>query len=172
MPENVKDRPTRSYEHVFLFSKSSRYYYDASAIAEPIAPSTAARYMGGRSGSSKYSATVPGQGNGKVQGINRPRKAGEIKKEDISPYRNSRDVWLINTVAYRGAHFAAFPPKLALKCILAGCPENGIVIDPFFGSGTTGLVAAENRRRYIGIELNPEYCTLAAERIGGVQIEH
>ena len=75
----------------------------------------------------------------------------EIKKDDISQYRNSRDVWLINTVAYRGAHFAAFPPNLALKCILAGCPENGIVIDPFFGSGTTGMVAAENGRRYIGI---------------------
>lgn len=172
MPENVKDRPTRSYEHVFLFSKSSRYYYNASAVAEPIAASTATRYMGGRSDSGKYSSIVPGQGNGKVQGINRPRKAGAIKKEDISPYRNSRDVWLINTAAYRGAHFAAFPPKLALKCILAGCPENGIVIDPFFGSGTTGLVAAENGRRYIGIELNPEYCTLAAERIGGAQIEH
>ena len=97
MPENVKDRPTRSYEHVFLFSKSNKYYYDASAIAEPIAASTAARYMGGRSDSGKYSAIVPGQGNGKVQGINRPRKAGEIKKEDISPYRNSRDVWLVNT---------------------------------------------------------------------------
>jgi len=78
MPENVKDRPTRSYEHVFLFSKSSRYYYDASAIAEPIAPSTAARYMGGRSGSSKYSATVPGQGNGKVQGI-KPHIPGTVQ---------------------------------------------------------------------------------------------
>lgn len=172
MPENVRDRPTRSYEHVFLFSKSKRYYYDASAIAEPIAPSTAERYIRGRSDSNKYAYAVPGQGNGKVQGINRPRKAGEIKKEDISPYRNSRDVWMINTVAYRGAHFAAFPPKLALKCILAGCPEDGIVIDPFFGSGTTGLVATENNRRYIGIDLNPVYCTLAAERIGGVLIEH
>lgn len=171
MPENVKDRPTRSYEHVFLFSKSNRYYYDASAIAEPIAPSTAARYMRGRSDSNKYSVAVPGQGNGKIQGINRPREAGEIKSGDISPCRNSRDIWLINTVAYKGAHFAAFPPKLALKCILAGCPEGGIVIDPFFGSGTTGLVAAENRRRYIGIELNPEYCTLASERIGGAGIE-
>lgn len=172
MPENVKDRPTRSYEHVFLFSKSGRYYYNASAIAEPIASSTAARYMAGRNADSKYADIVSGQGNGKIQGINRPRKAGEIKKEDISPYRNSRDIWLVNTVPYRGAHFAAFPPKLALKCILAGCPEGGIVIDPFFGSGTTGLVAVENRRRYIGIELNPAYCTLAAERIGGADIEH
>ena len=172
MPENVKDRPTRSYEHVLLFSKSGRYYYDASAVAEPIAQSTAARYMRGRSDSNKYSVAVPGQGNGKVQGINRPRKPGEIRKEDISPYRNGRDVWLINTAAYKGAHFAAFPPKLALKCILAGCPEDGIVLDPFLGSGTTGLVAAENSRRFIGIELNPEYCRLAAERIGGVEIEY
>lgn len=128
--------------------------------------------MRGRSDSNKYSVAVPGQGNGKVQGINRPRKPGEIRKEDISPYRNGRDVWLINTVAYKGAHFAAFPPKLALKCILAGCPEDGIVLDPFLGSGTTGLVATENSRRFIGIELNPEYCRLAAERIGGVEIEY
>ena len=111
--------------------------------------------MRGRSDSNKYSVAVPGQGNGKVQGINRPRKQGEIKKDDIAQYRNSRDVWLINTVAYRGAHFAAFPPNLALKCILAGCPENGIVIDPFFGSGTKGMVAGENGLRSIGIGLNP-----------------
>ena len=75
-------------------------------------------------------------------------------------------MWLINTVAYRGKHFAAYPPKLAERCILAGCPEGGIVLDPFFGSGTTGLAAVQNGRHYIGIELNEEYCTLAEKRIG------
>lgn len=79
--------------------------------------------------------------------------------------RNKRDVWDINTVSYRGGHFAAYPPKLAETCILAGCPEGGIVLDPFFGSGTTGAVAKRLARHYIGIELNPEYCKLAQKRI-------
>ena len=165
MPESVKDRLTRSYEHIFLLAKSQKYFYDAAAIAEPIAEDTARRYMGGRGGSHKYSGEVPGQAG--VQSFNRPRKAGEIKEEDISLFRNCRDVWLINTVPYRGKHFAAYPPKLAERCILAGCPEGGIVLDPFFGSGTTGLAAVRNGRQYIGIELNGEYCVLAGERIGG-----
>lgn len=154
MPESAKDRLTRSYEHIFLLAKSQKYYFDAPAIAEPIAADTARRYMGGRGSSHKYSDEVPGQ-------------AGEIKESDISPVRNCRDVWLINTVPYRGKHFAAYPPKLAERCILAGCPEGGIVLDPFFGSGTTGLAALKNGRHYIGIELNEEYCVLAGERIGG-----
>ena len=74
---------------------------------------------------------------------------------------------LINTVPYKGGHFAAYPPKLAETCILAGCPAGGIVLDPFFGSGTTGLAAKSLDRRYIGIELNPDYCELAKQRIGG-----
>lgn len=100
-------------------------------------------------------AALSGRGSGNMQEL----------------YRNGRDVWMVNTVACKGAHFAAFPPKLALKCILAGCPKNGIVIDPFFGSGTTGLAAVENSRRYIGIELNPAYCMLAEERIRGADIK-
>lgn len=164
MPESAKDRLTRSYEHIFLLTKSQKYYFDALAIAEPIAETTKRRYMGGRSESHKYSGEVPGQVG--VQKLNKPRKPGEIKESDISPVRNCRDVWLINTVPYRGKHFAAYPPKLAEKCILAGCPEGGIVLDPFFGSGTTGLAAIRNGRHYIGIELNEEYCVLAGERIG------
>ena len=74
-------------------------------------------------------------------------------------------MWNINTVPYKGAHFAAFPPRLAETCILAGCPKQGIVLDPFMGSGTTGAVAKGLNRQYIGIELNEEYCRLAAERI-------
>lgn len=165
MPESVKDRPTRCYEHVFLLTKEKKYFYDALAIAEPIAPATAARYKAGRGNNHKYAAEVPGQG--KVQGINRPRAAGVITDADISPFRNRRDVWHINTVPYKGGHFAAFPPKLAETCILAGCPAGGVVIDPFFGSGTTGLAAKALNRRYIGIELNADYCALAGARIGG-----
>ena len=165
MPESAKDRLTRSYEHIFLLAKSQKYYFDAPAIAEPIAADTKRRYMGGRGSSHKYSDEVPGQAG--VQSFNKPRQAGEIKESDISPVRNCRDVWLINTVPYRGKHFAAYPPKLAERCILAGCPKGGIVLDPFFGSGTTGLAALKNGRHYIGIELNEEYCVLAGERIGG-----
>ena len=168
MPESCKDRPSRCYEHVFLLTKSKKYYYDALAIAEPITEGTAARYKGGRSASSKYAEEIPGQG--KVQKLNAARAAGTITDADISPVRNARDVWHINTVPYKGGHFAAYPPKLAERCILAGCPRGGIVLDPFFGSGTTGLAAVKNDRRYIGIELNAEYCELAKERIGGVKL--
>ena len=168
MPESCKDRPSRCYEHVFLLTKSKKYYYDALAIAEPIAEGTAARYKGGRSASSKYADEIPGQG--KVQKLNAARAAGTITDADISPVRNARDVWHINTVPYKGGHFAAYPPKLAERCILAGCPRGGVVLDPFFGSGTTGLAAVKNDRRYIGIELNAEYCELAKERIGGMKL--
>ena len=168
MPESCKDRPSRCYEHVFLLTKSKKYYYDALAIAEPIAEGTAARYKGGRSVSSKYAEEIPGQG--KVQKLNAARAAGTITDADISPVRNARDVWHINTVPYKGGHFAAYPPKLAERCILAGCPRGGVVLDPFFGSGTTGLAAVKNDRLYIGIELNAEYCELAKERIGGVKL--
>ena len=93
-------------------------------------------------------------------------RAGSYYADKPEPtMRNKRDVWDINTVSYRGGHFAAYPPKLAETCILAGCPEGGIVLDPFFGSGTTGAVAKQLARHYIGIELNPEYCKLAQKRI-------
>lgn len=163
VPENVKDRPTRYYEHIFLLTKSPRYYYNGVAIAEPIAASTAVRLQYGRGVSHKYSLDIPGQ---KHQGINDARPNG-IAEDEIPTHRNERDVWQINTVPYKGAHFAAFPPKLAETCIKAGCPENGIVLDPFFGSGTTGAAAKQLGRHYVGIEINPEYCRLAAQRIGG-----
>lgn len=137
MPESAKDRLTRSYEHIFLLAKSQKYYFDALAISEPIAADTARRYMGGRGSSHKYSGEVPGQAG--IQKLNKPRKAGEIKKSDISPVRNCRDVWLINTVPYRGNHFAAYPPKLVERCILAGCPKGGIVLDPFLEAAQQGL---------------------------------
>ena len=150
---------------IFLLTKSKKYYYDAAAIAEPIAPGTAARYRQGRGAGHKYAEEIPGQG--KVQGINKTRSGGYYDDALMPTTRNKRDVWLINTVPYKGGHFAAYPPKLAETCILAGCPAGGVVLDPFFGSGTTGLAAKSLDRRYIGIELNAEYCTLAGARIGG-----
>ena len=165
MPESTRDRPTRCYEYVFLLTKSKKHYYNWQAVAEPIAPTTAGRLKSGVSKGNKYNGTVPGQNQ--PQKINRPREKGAYADELICPVRSRRNVWQINNVAYHGGHFAAYPPKLAETCILAGCPVGGIVLDPFLGSGTTAAAAKHLSRRYIGIELNPDYCTLAKQRIGG-----
>ena len=154
-----------SYEHVFLLTKSRSYYYDALAIAEPMAPTSIARYKRGRIGG-KYAEEVPGQN--KVQGLNQTRSGGYYEDGAAPTVRNKRDVWQINPFPYKGSHFAAFPPKLVETCLLAGCPQDGIVLDPFLGSGTTAAVAKQMGRHYIGIELNPDYCALAEQRIGGV----
>lgn len=79
--------------------------------------------------------------------------------------RNKRSVWTITTKPYSGAHFAVFPPELPELCIKAGCPENGTVLDPFGGSGTTGAVAQQLGRNAILIEINPQYAELAKRRI-------
>ena len=133
-------------------------------IAEPIAEATAQRLKRGV-GSNKYGTAIPGQQQ--RQTINQPRSHGAITDGDINPLRNKRDVWVINTVPFKGAHYAAYPPKLVETCLLAGCPEGGIVLDPFMGSGTTGMVAKRMKRHYIGIELNPDFTEMAYERIGG-----
>lgn len=160
MPESCKDRCSRCYEHIFLLSKSRKYYFDAKAISEPIAPATAERLKRGMKGGNKYGKPVPGQPQ--TQAINRPRAHGEISDSMINPMRNKRDVWVVNTVPFKGGHYAAYPPKLVEPCLLAGCPKGGIVLDPFFGSGTTGMVAKQLNRHYIGIELNPEYAEFDA----------
>ena len=165
MPESVKDRCARCYEHIFLFSKSRKYFFDYKAISEPIAPGTASRLKRGVKGSNKYGEPIPGQA--KQQTINLCREHGEITDGMINPLRNKRDVWIINTVPFKGGHYAAYPPKLVETCLLAGCPKDGVVLDPFMGSGTTGMVAKQLDRHYIGIELNPEYKELAEARIGG-----
>ena len=165
MPESVKDRCARCYEHIFLFSKSRKYFFDYKAISEPIAPGTVSRLKRGVKGSNKYGEPIPGQA--KQQTINLCREHGAITDEMISPVRNKRDVWIINTVPFKGGHYAAYPPKLVETCLLAGCPKDGVVLDPFIGSGTTGMVAKQLDRHYVGIELNPEYKELAEARIGG-----
>ena len=165
MPESVKDRCARCYEHIFLFSKSRKYFFDYKAISEPIAPGTASRLMRGVKGSNKYGEPIPGQA--KQQTINLSREHGSITDDMINPLRNKRDVWIINTVPFKGGHYAAYPPKLVETCLLAGCREGGVVLDPFMGSGTTGMVAKQFDRHYVGIELNPEYKELAEARIGG-----
>lgn len=162
MPEACRDRPTRSYEHIFLLSKSAKYYYDYEQMAEPIKEVSKKRYVRGRSEDNKYLKEDAGIS---VQKINKARKYGQYKGDNIPQFRNKRDIWTINTVSFRGNHYAAFPPKLAEICMIAGSPKGGIILDPFIGSGTVGFVALMQDRNYIGIELNEEYCRLARKRI-------
>ena len=159
MPESVKDRPSKCYEHIFLLSKSPQYYYDYEAVKEPAAESSIARYKRGVSDKTKY--------RDKKQGIFMPRD-----KTDFSDMRNKRDVWsvAINSAHIPG-HFAVYPEKLIEPCILAGTKVGGIVLDPFFGSGTTGVAAIKNGRQYIGIDINPDYCKTAQDRIEKIKNE-
>lgn len=119
-PESVRDRPTRTHEFVFMFSKSERYHYDVDAVQEPTS-------------------------DGKM--------------------RRRRSVWSINTKGFKGAHFAVFPPELVKVCMMAGSKVGDKVLDPFFGSGTVGLVANNLERNWIGIELNEDYAQLARDRL-------
>lgn len=152
MPESVTDRCTKAHEYVFLLSKSARYYYDAEAIAEVVAPASVSRLaqnIEAQAGSDR----VPGKTNGTMKAVGG------------SETRNKRSVWTVATQPYSGAHFATFPPALIEPCILAGCPIGGTVLDPFGGAGTTGLVADRLQRSAVLIELNPAYAAIASERI-------
>jgi DNA modification methylase len=152
MPESVKDRCTKSHEYVFLLSKSPHYYFDSDSIKEPVAESTIKR-LSQNIENQIGSTRVPGKTNGNMKAVG--------NKET----RNKRSVWSINTTPFKGAHFAVFPEALAKTCLLAGCPVGGTVLDPFFGSGTVGVVAVKNSRDYIGIDLNKTYCEMAEKRI-------
>ena len=157
MPESVKDRCTKSHEYIFLLSKSERYYFNAAAIREPVTSikGNARTFRGGGAyvGGKCYSnsACVERKSHGNC--------------ENQAGYRNKRDVWPVSTTGFRGAHFAVFPEKLIEPCVVAGCPESGIVLDPFMGSGTTGVVAKRLGREFIGIDLNSEYVEISANRI-------
>lgn len=158
MPESVTDRPTKSHEHIWLMSRSPKYFYDADAIREDAAPESEARYAAG------YKQFGVAQFNGSPTDKRGPK---EIKGEQLAHLvgRNARDVWTIATSPFAEAHFATFPPELAERCIKAGCPENGTVLDPFGGSGTTGLVADRLQRNAVMIELNPTYAAMARKRV-------
>lgn len=151
MPSSVKDRPTTAHEYLFLLSKSEDYYYDAEAIMEPCTSPAEVRnrvaegYDKGYPGGASFSVGERQWGNG-----NR---------------RNRRSVWTISPEGFAGAHFATFPTKLVAPCIQAGSRPNDTVLDPFCGAGTTGLVASQLGRNFIGIEVNPEYVKLAGERL-------
>jgi len=154
MPESVRDRCTKSHEYIFLLSKSPSYYFDSVAMQEPVAASTAARLAQPTLADQTGSARVPGKTNGNMKAVGN----GET--------RNRRSVWTVTTKPFKEAHFATFPPDLIEPCVLAGCPEDGTVLDPFFGAGTTGLVAQRTGRNAIGVELNPDYIQIAQRRLG------
>lgn len=159
MPESVRDRCTKSHEYIFLLSKSERYHFDAATIQEKALESSRARYKSAFNCGKKE---IAGRGRGAVS----PNSPG---MREFTGYRNKRSVWDINTAGYRGAHFAVYPEKLVEPCILAGCPQGGTVLDPFMGSGTTGVVAKRLGRGFIGIDINTNYCAMAAERIAAVK---
>ena len=182
MPESVTDRCTKSHEYIFLLSKSPHYYFDAEAIAEPVADSTTrrlARDIENQNGSVAYGRT-----NGNMKAV-LPRYGGKkytenpesffrTKSGNIYEYRakrNKRDVWTVSTKPYKGAHFATFPEDLIEPCVLSGCPSDGTVIDPFAGTSTTGVVCKRFGREFVGIEINKEYCIMGAERMQNVQMK-
>ena len=156
MPESVRDRCTKSHEYIFLLTKSPKYYYDHVAIKEPVAASSLKRAESGWK-SDRPSAKVGKEGiDIEVMG-----------KRFVNPEgRNKRDVWFIPTASFKGAHFAVMPEALVEPCVLAGSKEGDIVLDPFTGSGTVGVVALKHGRNFLGVELNPEYAEIAYKRIG------
>ena len=155
MPESVTDRPTKSHEYIFLLSKNLHYYYDNNAVKEPISSVSLER--------AKYAWNCdrPGAKVGE-KGIHTDKMGNRFVNTEG---RNMRDVWTIPVHGFNGAHFAIFPEKLIIPCIKAGSKIDDIILDPFMGAGTTALVAKKLDRKYIGIELNPEYVKIAEERI-------
>ena len=161
MPESVTDRPTKAHEYLFLLSKSASYYYDQDAIREPhrwpdMARKVIAAPNAGRDGDYQKES-------GRNDGGEHISGVGFASDPDAG--RNRRTVWTIATQPFSEAHFATMPRALVEPCIKAGCPVGGTVLDPFSGAGTTGLVATRLQRRYVGIELNPDYVAMSERRI-------
>jgi len=152
MPESVRDRCTKAHEYIFLLSKSARYYFDSLAMQE-----TASKGAAGSHFNTGKTAT------------HQMGRSSDAERVD-GDTRNRRSVWTVATKPYKGAHFATFPPDLIRPCILAGCPKDGTVLDPFGGSGTTALVALEEGRKAVLCELNTDYIALAHKRLEGLQL--
>ena len=164
MPESVTDRLSNRHEHLFLLSKKPRYWFDLDPIREPVVTEHPSALNWSRD---TKEADVPGQstrqhrsGREAYTGTN-VRPTGRRHRSQAESGRNPGDVWTIATQPFSEAHFATMPPALAERCIQAGCKPGGVVLDPFSGSGTTGLAAARHGRRYVGIDLNRDYLDLS-----------
>ena len=144
MPESIKDRCTKSHEHIFLLTKSAKYYFDCEAIQTDTM------------GTAHDKTKRKGRKTQPTTFINGIRLSG-----GYFPKANKRDVWTVCTAPEKEAHFACFPQALIVDCIKAGCPTDGIILDPFMGSGTTAIVARKLNRKYVGFELNPKYMKIA-----------
>jgi DNA modification methylase len=160
MPESVRDRCTKAHEYIFLLTKSAKYYYNAEAVKEPNVAGSLEHHL-------KYNAPDKRNGWPYAQKDKRYSAGGLSNRFKDCGGRNLRSVWTITTKPFREAHFATFPPEIPELCIKAGCPKGGVVLDPFFGAGTTGLVAMRLGREFIGMELNEKYCEMARKRIYG-----
>lgn len=167
MPESVTDRCTKSHEYIFLLSRSKKYFYDHASIrTHGKNPEDDQRRI------TRANNRVDSKVNG-IRQVRIPRNGVDSKggnqgqSEGIPTYEkaNKRSVWSVPTSGYKEAHFATFPEQLIADPIKAGCPEDGIVLDPFMGAGTTALVARKLNRNFIGIELNPQYVAMAGKRL-------
>lgn len=175
MPESVKDRPTRAHEYIFLLSKNPYYYYDAEAVREPAVGFYNAEPAGSqgtmRPNSRRRGNSKTFRGGGAYTNNRSVVNSAVVKREshglvpNETGKRNRRTVWTIATRPYKGAHFATFPEELVRPCVLAGSKLRDIVLDPFCGSGTTGVVAMQEGRDFVGIEINPEYSQISEKRI-------
>jgi site-specific DNA-methyltransferase (adenine-specific) len=163
MPSSVKTRPTVDHEYIFLFSATTDYFYDPDAIREPhVTFSEHSKMKGGRKHFGKRGGTPE---KGKHRGsIN--LHDGRWDQAFHPKGRNKRTVWSIPLSKNRDAHFAVFPESLVRTCLMATCPQGGVVLDPFSGTGTTARVARQMGRRFVGFDTSQEYCRLAASRLG------
>lgn len=169
MPESVRDRCTKSHEQIFLLSKSPRYYFDSDAIKEPaIYGPRGSEFNTGKTGANKdrdWNKQRDSVKQGGFKGKGATPGTGQSAFRAMVDMRNKRDVWTVATAPFKGSHFATFPPKLIEPCILAGCPVDGVVLDPFGGSGTTAYTANAVGRHAILIDLNESVVEFTRNRL-------
>jgi DNA modification methylase len=175
MTESVKDRCTKAHDYVFLLTKSARYWWDAEAVKEPASDNAHSRTRKLRAAEGQKTFPTNERNGIRPPGCGpKSSKAGSgVRYNDsfsaivtqVLPFRNLRSVWKLATQPFPGAHFATFPPRLAELCIQAGCPEDGVVLDPFSGAASTGIACINAGRDYLGIELKPEYIDMSWARL-------
>ncbi|UTN77858.1 site-specific DNA-methyltransferase [Pseudomonas aeruginosa] len=159
MPESVRDRCTKAHEYVFMLSKSPRYYYDHEAVKEDAVSDHPSGNGFKRDERESY------------KNLDGTARGNDEQWTGVGGKRNRRSVWTVPTAGFKGAHFATFPPDLIRPCVLAGAPRGGLVLDPFGGAGTTALVAMQEGRRSVLLELNPEYASIARHRLASAWLE-